>query len=98
MDTSLQGDVARRASSAVSSLVSVRMSPHRASPPRNFFRDFTGSRRLQSLLATGTMDGDVARLPDFTAKLRIGCSGWGYDDWLGGFSPPGPPEPDHPQR
>ena len=22
-------------------------------------------------------------------KLRIGCSGWGYDDWLGSFYPPG---------
>ncbi|HLQ42010.1 MAG TPA: DUF72 domain-containing protein, partial [Thermoplasmata archaeon] len=20
-------------------------------------------------------------------KLRVGCSGWGYDDWLGGFYP-----------
>ncbi len=20
-------------------------------------------------------------------KLHIGCSGWGYDDWLGGFYP-----------
>ena len=28
-------------------------------------------------------------------KLRIGCSGWGYDDWLGGFYPPGTPKSDY---
>lgn len=21
-------------------------------------------------------------------RLRVGCSGWGYDDWIGGFYPP----------
>ena len=28
-------------------------------------------------------------------KLRIGCSGWGYDDWLGGFYPEGTPKSDY---
>jgi len=28
-------------------------------------------------------------------KLRIGCSGWGYDDWLGGFYPPGTSKSDY---
>src|SRR6266566_3283681 len=28
-------------------------------------------------------------------KLRVGCSGWGYDDWLGGFYPPGTPKSDY---
>jgi len=28
-------------------------------------------------------------------KLRIGCSGWGYDDWLGSFYPPGTPKSDY---
>jgi len=28
-------------------------------------------------------------------KLRIGCSGWGYDDWLGGFYPQGTPKSDY---
>ncbi len=32
---------------------------------------------------------------DFPAKLRIGCSGWGYDDWLGGFYPPHTPKSDY---
>ena len=41
IDASLRGDAARRASSVVSSLVSVRMFRHRASAPRNLFRDFT---------------------------------------------------------
>src|SRR5213594_4276046 len=29
------------------------------------------------------------------AKLRIGCSGWGYDDWLGGFYPKDTPKSDY---
>ena len=37
----------------------------------------------------------VAKLPDFPAKLRVGCSGWGYDDWLGGFYPEGTPKSDY---
>src|SRR5207245_1098329 len=28
-------------------------------------------------------------------KLRVGCSGWGYDDWLGGFYPPDTPKSDY---
>jgi len=28
-------------------------------------------------------------------KLRVGCSGWGYDDWLGGFYPSGTPKSDY---
>ncbi len=28
-------------------------------------------------------------------KLRIGCSGWGYDDWLGGFYPKGAGKSDY---
>ena len=28
-------------------------------------------------------------------KLRVGCSGWGYDDWLGGFYPPNTPKSDY---
>src|SRR5437867_13395670 len=28
-------------------------------------------------------------------KLRGGCSGWGYDDWLGGFYPPDTPKSDY---
>src|SRR3989442_8479423 len=32
---------------------------------------------------------------DLKAKLRIGCSGWGYDDWLGGFYPPKTPKSDY---
>ena len=28
-------------------------------------------------------------------KLRIGCSGWGYDDWVGGFYPPETPKSDY---
>src|SRR5439155_4278982 len=28
-------------------------------------------------------------------KLRVGCSGWGYDDWLGGFYPPETPKSDY---
>jgi uncharacterized protein YecE (DUF72 family) len=32
---------------------------------------------------------------DLPAKLRIGCSGWGYDDWLGGFYPEGTPKSDY---
>ena len=28
-------------------------------------------------------------------KLRIGCSGWGYDDWLGGFYPKDTPKSDY---
>ena len=28
-------------------------------------------------------------------KLRVGCSGWGYDDWLGGFYPPATPKSDY---
>ncbi len=32
---------------------------------------------------------------DLFAKLRIGCSGWGYDDWLGGFYPEGTPKSDY---
>jgi len=26
---------------------------------------------------------------DLAPKLRVGCSGWGYDDWVGPFYPPG---------
>jgi len=26
-------------------------------------------------------------MADLKEKIRIGCSGWGYDDWLGGFYP-----------
>ena len=32
---------------------------------------------------------------DLRDKLRIGCSGWGYDDWLGGFYPQGTPKSDY---
>src|SRR2546426_448363 len=32
---------------------------------------------------------------ELAAKLRIGCSGWGYDDWLGGFYPPKTPKSDY---
>ncbi|TLZ49899.1 MAG: DUF72 domain-containing protein, partial [Methanobacteriota archaeon] len=32
---------------------------------------------------------------DLPAKLRVGCSGWGYDDWLGGFYPEGTPKSDY---
>jgi uncharacterized protein YecE (DUF72 family) len=32
---------------------------------------------------------------DLPPKLRIGCSGWGYDDWLGGFYPEGTPKSDY---
>ena len=32
---------------------------------------------------------------DLPAKLRVGCSGWGYDDWLGGFYPPKTPKSDY---
>ncbi len=32
---------------------------------------------------------------DSPGKLRIGCSGWGYDDWLGGFYPEGTPKSDY---
>src|SRR5207244_12154670 len=28
-------------------------------------------------------------------KLRVGCSGWVYDDWLGGFYPPNTPHSDY---
>jgi len=28
-------------------------------------------------------------------KLRVGCSGWGYDDWLGGFYPAKTPKSDY---
>jgi uncharacterized protein YecE (DUF72 family) len=28
-------------------------------------------------------------------KLRIGCSGWGYDDWLGSFYPPNTPKAEY---
>ena len=28
-------------------------------------------------------------------KLRVGCSGWGYDDWLGGFYPLETPKSDY---
>ncbi len=28
-------------------------------------------------------------------KLRVGCSGWGYDDWLGGFYPPATPKSEY---
>jgi len=28
-------------------------------------------------------------LQNLASKLRIGCSGWGYDDWVGPFYPPG---------
>jgi uncharacterized protein YecE (DUF72 family) len=28
-------------------------------------------------------------------KLRIGCSGWGYDDWLGSFYPEDTPKSDY---
>src|SRR5207249_1570928 len=28
-------------------------------------------------------------------KLRVGCSGWGYDDRLGGFYPPDTPKSDY---
>ena len=28
-------------------------------------------------------------------KLRVGCSGWGYDDWLGGFYPPNTPKSEY---
>ena len=24
-------------------------------------------------------------------RFRVGCSGWGYDDWVGPFYPPGTP-------
>src|SRR5439155_21264437 len=27
-------------------------------------------------------------------KLGVGCSGWGYDDWLGGCYPPNTPKSD----
>jgi len=30
-----------------------------------------------------------------SARLRVGCSGWGYDDWLGGFYPEGTPKSDY---
>jgi uncharacterized protein YecE (DUF72 family) len=26
---------------------------------------------------------------DFAPRLRVGCSGWSYDDWVGPFYPPG---------
>jgi len=32
---------------------------------------------------------------DLKDKLRIGCSGWGYDDWLGSFYPSGTPKSDY---
>ena len=31
-------------------------------------------------------------------KLRIGCSGWGYDDWLGAFYPGDTPKSDYLKR
>ncbi|HKZ98139.1 MAG TPA: DUF72 domain-containing protein [Thermoplasmata archaeon] len=34
-------------------------------------------------------------MSDLKDKLRVGCSGWGYDDWLGGFYPPGTPKSDY---
>ncbi|TLZ72834.1 MAG: DUF72 domain-containing protein [Methanobacteriota archaeon] len=34
-------------------------------------------------------------MSDLKDKLRIGCSGWGYDDWLGGFYPKGTPKSDY---
>jgi len=48
-----------------------------------------------SLLAASILGVAVAKLPDFPAKLRVGCSGWGYDDWLGGFYPEGTPKSDY---
>ncbi|MBI4415671.1 MAG: DUF72 domain-containing protein, partial [Euryarchaeota archaeon] len=32
---------------------------------------------------------------DLPAKLRIGTSGWGYDDWVGPFYPEGTPKSDY---
>src|SRR5436309_7924771 len=34
-------------------------------------------------------------MSDLKDKLRIGCSGWRYDDWLGGFYPKGTPKSDY---
>lgn len=34
-------------------------------------------------------------MADLKDKLRIGCSGWGYDDWLGGFYPAKTPKSDY---
>ncbi|OGS47990.1 MAG: hypothetical protein A3K68_00700 [Euryarchaeota archaeon RBG_16_68_13] len=34
-------------------------------------------------------------MADLKDKLRIGCSGWGYDDWLGGFYPPDTPKSEY---
>ena len=47
------------------------------------------ARRL-TLFEAGCVLLSVA--PDLPAKLRVGCSGWGYDDWLGGFYPPKTPK------
>jgi uncharacterized protein YecE (DUF72 family) len=32
------------------------------------------------------------------ARLHIGCTGWGYDDWKGGFYPAGAPASEYLQR
>lgn len=31
-------------------------------------------------------------------KYRVGCTGWGYDDWRGGFYPPGTPAREYLER
>src|SRR2546427_735374 len=43
----------------------------------------------------GGSAGDGIAMADLKDKLRIGCSGWGYDDWLGGFYPPKTPKSDY---
>jgi len=32
------------------------------------------------------------------ARYRLGCTGWGYDDWRGGFYPPGTPASEYLER
>ena len=45
------------------------------------------------LIPPEAVGGPMAK--DLPAKLRVGCSGWGYDDWLGGFYPEGTPKSDY---
>jgi len=48
--------------------------------------------RAEFLRARRALGSAVTGLKD---KLRVGCSGWGYDDWLGGFYPPNTPKSEY---
>src|SRR2546426_8952230 len=56
--------------------------------------DYLGTRSTKPAAIYSFLRGYPHCEPRMTLKdkLRVGCSGWGYDDWLGGFYPPDPPK------